>query len=976
MNLSDIPIYDIADLRDNWDSRRPGLSFVDDPRNAAILEGGQDWLWQAILSHAELRSMVLHLRDSDQTWQVRSEFAQQYELSVQRFLEYMMVLIHKGSGQPARRKEFLGMRWQNVGLVKRDLFLHDGHVLYLLTYHKSLSRTHASRHPVRVLLPEVGLLLVQFLVLIQPPRRHFCQEVQIPVEVSEYLWAGWPEDKMTRIVSSMSKQAVGERVNIQSWRQIAVGIAIKKFSGLAYEADLDLPGDVDDDLGGKSIVDSFGGAMADVFHLQAAHSVHTGNRAYGGTVNFNAGLTDAGLQEYFRASRMWHQLCRPQQASLIQATGHRRRASSSLNVPLAKRLALRQQPRRHRRRWSTDTVHRTLQRLFPHQPEVVRFKSESQAQLLNSIVLGHAEIVGVLGTGAGKSLSFMLPACLPNAATTVVVVPLVALKSDVVRRCREANVAHSVWSRHTPPQEYIGCQLLFVAVEEAVSRRFRTFLGQLDASDGLDRVVFDESHLILTASRYRPKMALVKELREYRCQVVFLTATLPPLMQAQFEQRMLLFQPCVVRSLTFRRDLFYHLQRSSRPGDFLEYMERGVQATLVAIAPEEDARAIVYTQTRGEADKLSQRLTCPVYYSDSGSTEEKEEVLQRWRQGTSKVVVATSAFGMGVDYPCVRAVIHMGPPRDMISFAQEVGRLGRDGRGGTSRIVLPYNWQASTSSSFPNEDDLMLPGLAMRLYLGQCRCLVAVLSRFQDGGQHVKYCAGSDRDRWCSLCQQFGIFSEEEETDYTSYWDGPVTTTPHRDHDRDMIEDDPDSDDSTKFVAGQSRLRMHRRDEEKGRDRFRQRLDALRGRCMICAMLGGKSGESEWHELETCRHGSKWDFFRAKKGAVERGRQRCGWMSPYVACYGCANPQEICNAQGPATCEYRDMILPMAWALFHMRNRWGQSLEDISGASQVLCSGEDRWMDWLGEECGLYGWRACQAARLADWVMANMLQAI
>lgn len=119
----------------------------------------------------------------------------------------------------------------------------------------------------------------------------------------------------------------------------------------------------------------------------------------------------------------------------------------------------------------------------------------------------------------------------------------------------------------------------------------------------------------------------------------------------------------------------------------------------------------------------------------------------------SKVIVATSAFGMGVDYPHVRAVIHMGPPRDMISFTQEVGRLGRDGRGGISRIVLAHNWQTSTVVSSADRDMLTLPELAMRLYLGQCRCLVAVLSRFQDGRQYMKYCTGSDRDRWCSPCQ-------------------------------------------------------------------------------------------------------------------------------------------------------------------------------------------------------------------------------
>ncbi|ERF71905.1 hypothetical protein EPUS_09389 [Endocarpon pusillum Z07020] len=742
LGLPDIPTYPLDELRDNWDSCRPGCSFLDDPRNAGILAGGQEWLWENIQREPELRHLVLRRNQEEE-----------------------------GSGQPARRKEFLGMRWQNVGFTKRNVFVHDGHVLFLLTYHKSLSRTHASRHPARFLLPEVGQLLVQFLVLITPIRRYFHREVLVPVDVSEYLWSGgsgiWPEDKMTRIVKSMSQQAIGEKVNMQSWRQISVGIAIKKFSGLTYEADLDLPGDEDDDLSGTSILNSFGGAMADVFHHQAAHSVQTGNRAYGGTINFNSGLTDAGLQEYFRASRMWHQLCQPRPTTNPSITGHRRQASS-LNPPLIKRVALRQQPRRHRRRWGEQTVLETLQQLYP-QTKPAQFKTEKQAQLISSIVTGYAEVIGILGTGEGKSLSFMLPVCLPHAATTVVVVPLVALKTDIVRRCLELNIAYSIWNRHANPQQYVGCSLLFVAIEEAVSRRFRTFLGQLDASESLDRLVFDKSHLILTASRYRPKMALVKELREYRCQVVFLTATLPPLMQAQFERRLLLAQPRTIRSCTFRSDLYYHVQRSSRPGDFLEYMTRGIRTALQHLEEEAAARVIVYAQSRGEADQVSQRLSCPVYYSDSGSSEEKEEAFEQWRRGTSRVIVATSAFGMGVDYPHVRAVIHMGAPQDMISFAQEVGRLGRDGRGGTSRVVLPHHWQSNTSLSRTEPEFQTLPELAMQTYLGHCRCLAAVLSRFQDGGEHMQYCSREQRHQWCTRCQQFGRLEKGQDADHTAF---------------------------------------------------------------------------------------------------------------------------------------------------------------------------------------------------------------
>ena len=78
-----------------------------------------------------------------------------------------------------------------------------------------------------------------------------------------------------------------------------------------------------------------------------------------------------------------------------------------------------------------------------------------------------------------------------------------------------------------------------------------------------------------------------------------------------------------------------------------------------------------------------------MYHSKSGSVEEKAEVLQQWRAGEPSYIAATSAFGMGIDHPAVRWVVHVGVPWSAIDFAQEVGRLGRDGAGGQSIVLVP-----------------------------------------------------------------------------------------------------------------------------------------------------------------------------------------------------------------------------------------------------------------------------------------------
>jgi hypothetical protein len=100
-------------------------------------------------------------------------FADQYEVSVQRFLKHFLPQFTKAPDRTSRKCEFISKRWCNVPFVKRN-------ILFILTYHKMLNQTNASRWPVRFTLPAVGELLVQFLVMVPPFRRWLKEEVTIP----------------------------------------------------------------------------------------------------------------------------------------------------------------------------------------------------------------------------------------------------------------------------------------------------------------------------------------------------------------------------------------------------------------------------------------------------------------------------------------------------------------------------------------------------------------------------------------------------------------------------------------------------------------------------------------------------------------------------------------------------------------------------------------------------------------------------
>lgn len=183
-----------------------------------------------------------------------------------------------------------------------------------------------------------------------------------------------------------------------------------------------------------------------------------------------------------------------------------------------------------------------------------------------TIMSGTEQVIVVMATGEGKSLLFMLPCTLPDAGVTVLVLPLVSLRGDLLRRVRELGIKHLVWA----PGETRDAPLVFVSVEAASSKSFLTYAYKLAATGDLRRIVLDEAHLTITASEYRRPIVDLALVRGVRTQFVYLTATLPPAMQATFETQNNLLNPKVVRASTNRRNLFYLVQHATGPGNLLE----------------------------------------------------------------------------------------------------------------------------------------------------------------------------------------------------------------------------------------------------------------------------------------------------------------------------------------------------------------------------------------------------------------------
>jgi hypothetical protein len=337
-------------------------------------------------------------------------------------------------------------------------------------------------------------------------------------------------------------------------------------------------------------------------------------------------------------------------------------------------------------------------------------------------------------------------------------------------------------------------------------------------------------------------------------------------------------------------------------------------------------------------------------------------VLEAWlrgdgeegEEGGTRIVVATSAFGAGIDYPAVRVVFHVGEPDGAVGFAQEVGRGGRDGDGSISVVVLPRGWRAKTRDA--SGELLSRDAMAMQRYLDSPRCRLVPLSEFLDGV--VQFCDQHQEVPCCDRCRELGLLSQDEAGDL-------VHESGRRQQEEGAGEE----------IGGEGvlMLRAFERTEEQLRDEFISNLRMVEGKCAICCMVAMASeGTVEGvrggmgHSLSECRLEKKWEFFAAKKRVMACAG---GWMAPYSGCYRCGLPQGICEKQGQEGCRYRDVVMPLSWAGFSVGGKGRKLVEELAGRT---FSSVEEYMVWLGKRRTVFGEQGSNMAYISAAVLATL----
>jgi len=302
-----------------------------------------------------------------------------------------------------------------------------------------------------------------------------------------------------------------------------------------------------------------------------------------------------------------------------------------------------------------------------------------QEDIIHSVCAGK-DTLGLMPTGGGKSITFQVPA-LAMEGICLVITPLIALMRDQVDNLRrvgiKATAVYSGMSRQEIATELDNCRsrqykFLYVSPERLVTGFFREKLQEMNVS----LLVVDESHCISQwGYDFRPSYLHIADIREQLpgVPVLALTATATPEVVEDIQERLLFREKNVFRTSFIRPNLAYIIRRTEDKLNTLAYILGKVPGT-----------AIVYTrnrkQTKETAIFLQQAGLSADFFHAGLSREEKAIRQNRWKNNECRVMVATNAFGMGIDKPDVRLVVHLDMPGSLEEYFQEAGRAGRDSR--------------------------------------------------------------------------------------------------------------------------------------------------------------------------------------------------------------------------------------------------------------------------------------------------------
>lgn len=313
-----------------------------------------------------------------------------------------------------------------------------------------------------------------------------------------------------------------------------------------------------------------------------------------------------------------------------------------------------------------------------------------QREIIESALEGR-DVLAVLPTGGGKSLCFQLPAVAKDQLV-IVVSPLIALMKDQVaglqRRGLAAGALHSGQTEAEKRSVFLrmsegGAFVLYLSPERVQKEGFQNWIR----GRRIAMFAIDEAHCVSQWGHdFRQEYTQLKVLKALRpdVPVLALTASATPLVLNDIARNLDLRSPARHVHGFYRPNLYYQVESCADEREKFRYVKQALQQTPTG-------RAIIYCGTRklteSVAEELAREFAGVACYHAGLGTAARNEIQEAYEKGDTRILVATNAFGMGIDHPDVRLVVHFNMPANIDSLYQEMGRAGRDGNDSTCLLL-------------------------------------------------------------------------------------------------------------------------------------------------------------------------------------------------------------------------------------------------------------------------------------------------